>query len=62
MGTGTGQKLRSLESKDVSFSVSWWLERLTTVGYLYLHFHIGSQYKIYHVGSLWFQSTQTRYV
>ena len=31
MGPGTGQKLRPLESKDVSCSVSWWLERLTTV-------------------------------
>ena len=31
MGPGTGQKLRPLGSKDVSLSVSWWLERLTTV-------------------------------
>ena len=31
MGPGTGQKLRPLASKDVSLSVSWWLERLTTV-------------------------------
>jgi hypothetical protein len=31
MGPETGQKLRPLESKDVSLSVSWWLERLTTV-------------------------------
>jgi hypothetical protein len=31
MGPGTGQKLRPLESKDVSFSVRWWLERLTAV-------------------------------
>ena len=31
MGLETGQKLRPLESKDVSLSVSWWLERLTTV-------------------------------
>jgi hypothetical protein len=36
MGPGTGQKLRPLESKDVSFSVSWWLERLTTVWELLL--------------------------
>jgi hypothetical protein len=31
MGPETGQKLRPFESKIVSFSVSWWLERLTTV-------------------------------
>ena len=36
MGPGTGQKLRPLESKDVSFSVSWWLVRLTTVWELLL--------------------------
>ena len=31
MGPETGQKLRPLKCKDVSLSVSWWLERLTTV-------------------------------
>ena len=36
MGPGTGQKLRPLESKEVSLSVSWWLERLTTVWELLL--------------------------
>ena len=36
MGPGTGQKLRPLGSKDVSLSVSWWLERLTTVWELLL--------------------------
>jgi hypothetical protein len=36
MGPGTGQKLRPLESKDVSFSVSWWLEQSTTVWELLL--------------------------
>jgi hypothetical protein len=36
MGPGTGQKLRPPESKDVSLSVSWWLERLTTVWELLL--------------------------